>query len=96
MDTVWCVFQRLPGERCATLVAVCVSEAAAARVVELERGEQTDDDAGTEWSVSAWSVLGEALDGVHDVTQISHVLDPMRVGLAVPPEEDGDESVPPQ
>jgi hypothetical protein len=87
---VWCVFQRLPDERCPTLAAVCVSRAVAERVADLGRQEHAGESGGaSEWSVSAWTVLDSELSEMEEIGHISHVLDPMREGLALPPDGQG-------
>lgn len=86
-EQVWCVFQKLAGERCPTLSAVCASRDVADTMAERGRLEQAAaGDEGCEWSVSAWSVLDGELGEIENIEQISHVLDPMRDGVARPPE----------
>ena len=88
---VWCVFQRLPQEKCPTLSAVCASAEVAEEVVELSRREKRDDgEPEGDWSISPWTVLEGHMQSVDSADRISHVLDPMRGALAFPappPEE---------
>ena len=87
---VWCVFQRLPGESCPALSAVCASREVAEEVVRLseadDRGQGRPESA---WSIGAWGVLDGDVGEIANVQQISDVLDPMRTGT-LPPEETGD------
>lgn len=87
-DAVWCVFQRLDGEACPRLAAVCASAAAAEALVELSRREQGElGDAPGEWSVQRWAVLAEEVRDVEAADRISHLLDPVRRAAALPPAE---------
>ena len=93
--TVWCVFERLPQDRCPSLAAVCASARVAERVVELARGEKkAEGEPPGEWTVAAWTVLDHHLGGVDRADQISHVLDPMRGALAHPAAQGGDGNEP--
>ena len=81
---VWCVFQRLPGEKCPSLAAVCRSRAVAEMVCESSRREAGDSgEPESEWSIAEWTVLDARTERrAERADQISHVLDPMRAGLA--------------
>lgn len=84
-ETVWCVFQRLGGEGCPTLAAVCASRAAAERIVALG-GE------GGDWTIGAWSVVreeGGEMEEIEEIGMMSDALDPWRAG-AQPPEGEGE------
>lgn len=88
-ETVWCVFQKLPGDRCPSLSAICSSERAAQAMVEMNRREQQEmGEAEGEWSFSRWSVLDQEVQQLESADQISHVLGPMRGAIAIPPDED--------
>ncbi|HEX8692514.1 MAG TPA: hypothetical protein VF746_08855 [Longimicrobium sp.] len=84
-ETVWCVFQKLPNEKCPTLSAVCRTHAVAEAVCESSRREaQGSGEPEGEWLIREWSVLdAEAERRAEEADQISHVLDPMRAGVAV-------------
>lgn len=83
---VWCVFQRLPGESCAALAAVCASREAADALVALSHREQEEmGEQPGEWTVQRWSVLGGDLKGIADADRISHLLAPLRDAEAEPP-----------
>jgi hypothetical protein len=87
-DRVWCVFQKLPGERCATLTALCRSRELAERLVVLERAEAlAAAEPSSEWVVTAWTILEDEGDELERIEEISHVLDPMRRGVTSTPEE---------
>ena len=91
-DIVWCVFQKLPGENCPKLAAVCASAEAAESLVALSRREQTQmGEAPGEWTAERWSVLREGMSGIEAADQISHVLDPMREATAIPPDRSAPE-----
>jgi hypothetical protein len=85
---VWCVFQRLPGEKCPSLAAVCRSRAVAEMVCESSRREASESgEPESDWSIAEWTVLDAKTERrAERAEQISHVLDPMRAGL-VPDEE---------
>lgn len=87
-EAVWCVFQKLEGEDCGRLAAVCASPEAARALVELSRSEheQTGDAPG-EWSVQRWALLQADIGGMEAADQLSHLLDPMRHAAAVPAPE---------
>ena len=83
--TVWCVFERLPEERCPALTAVCASIEVAEELVELGRREkEADGEPAGEWTVTPWTVLDRQVGRIDRADQISHVLDPMRGALAYP------------
>lgn len=87
-DAVWCVFQRLEGEECPRLAAVCASPEVAEALVGLSRREQEQmGDSPGEWSVQRWAVLMEEVGDVEAADRISHLLDPIRRATAVPPGE---------
>ena len=87
--TVWCVFQRLPGESCPGLAAVCGSHEVAEELVEVsERDEREQGRPLSTWSISAWSVLDGDVAKIGDIQHISDVMDPMRAGVL--PEEEGE------
>jgi len=86
--TVWCVFQKLPGESCPGLAAVCGSREVADELVEVsERDEREQGRPASTWTVSAWSVLDGDVGKIDDIQHISDVMDPMRMG-AIPEEEE--------
>lgn len=87
--TVWCVFQRLEGESCPTLAAVCGSRDVAERLVADGEGE-----AG-EWTISAWSVVETELPDIQEIDQMSDALDPWRAGtLSADAEVDDEPALP--
>lgn len=82
--TVWCVFQKLPGESCPALSAVCASREAAAQVARMsEEDERRMGQEVSAWTVGEWGVLEGDVDELEEIQQISDVLDPMRAG-AIP------------
>jgi hypothetical protein len=92
--TVWCVFERLPEERCPALTAVCASAEVAEALAELSRREkEADGEPAGEWTISAWMVLDRQVGRIETADRISHVLDPMRGALAYPATADaGDDA----
>lgn len=90
--TVWCVFQRLPNEKCPSLAAVCRSRAVADALCESSRREaEATGEPASDWTVQEWTVLDRHAERrTERADQISHVLDPMRAG-AVPSFGDGDD-----
>jgi hypothetical protein len=83
--TVWCVFERLPHEKCPSLSAVCASAEVAEEMCEMARREkEADGEPGSEFTISAWTVLDRQVRKIGQADQISHVLDPMRGALAYP------------
>jgi hypothetical protein len=93
--TVWCVFERLPEEKCAALSAICVSAEVAEQVMEMARREkEAEGEPAGDWSVAPWTVLDRHLGGMDRADQISHVLDPMRGALAHPAAQGGDGNEP--
>jgi hypothetical protein len=81
--TVWCVFERLPNEKCPALSAVCASAEVAEEMVELARREkESDGEPAGEMTVTPWIVLDRQVNRIDRADQISHVLDPMRGALA--------------
>ena len=91
--TVWCVFERLPEERCPALTAVCASAEVAEALAELSRREkEADGEPAGEWTISAWTVLDRQVGRIETADQISHVLDPMRGALAYPAATDTSEN----
>jgi hypothetical protein len=87
-ETVWCVFQKLPGDSCPTLSAICGSERAAQAMVEMNQREQREmGEAEGEWTFSRWSVFDQEVGQLESADQISHVLGPMRGAIAIPPDE---------
>jgi hypothetical protein len=87
--TVWCVFERLPHEKCPALCAVCASAEVAEEMVTLSRREkEADGEPPGEWTVTPWTVLDRQVAKIASADQISHVLDPMRGALAYPAEND--------
>ncbi|MDB4948360.1 MAG: hypothetical protein JWM27_1009 [Gemmatimonadetes bacterium] len=91
LPSVWCVFQRLPGERCPSLAAICRTRAVAD---ELVRGSEEDDrqqgKPASTWSVEQWSVLDGELKAIGDIRQISDVMDNMREGVLTESTENPD------
>ncbi|HEX7239823.1 MAG TPA: hypothetical protein VF263_06130 [Longimicrobiaceae bacterium] len=91
---VWCVFQRLPGESCPALSAVCATRAAADELVRISAGDEEEQGRPrSAWTVSAWGVLDGDVAGIADAQQLSDVLDPMRAG-AIPLDEAQEEDAP--
>jgi len=91
--TVWCVFERLPEEKCPALTAICASIEVAEELVELGRREkEADGEPAGEWSVTPWTVLDRQVRRIDSADQISHVLDPMRGALAYPAANQADEN----
>jgi hypothetical protein len=90
--TVWCVFERLPEEKCPALAAVCASIEVAEELVELGRREkEAEGEPAGEWTVTPWTVLDRQMGRIDRADQISHVLDPMRGALAYPAENQEDD-----
>jgi hypothetical protein len=86
---VWCVFQRLPGEACPRLAAVCASPEAAESQVALSHREQEEmGESQGEWTIERWSVLEADVKEVEAADRISHALTGVRDALAVPPDEE--------
>jgi hypothetical protein len=86
VDSVWCVFQRLPGEECPRLAAVCASREAAESQLALSHREQEEmGEAPGEWTVQRWSVLEADVRQVEAADQISHALTGVRDALVEPP-----------
>ena len=100
--TVWCVFERLPHEKCPALSAVCASAEVAEEMCEMARREkEADGEPASEFTVTAWTVLDRQVRRIDRADQISHVLDPMRGALAYPSangadgmEDDGEDASP--
>ena len=90
-DVVWCVFQRLLGEECPRLAAVCASREAAESQVALSHREQEEmGESPGEWTVQRWSVLEADVGPMEAADQISHALNGVRDAIAAPPgEEEG-------
>jgi hypothetical protein len=87
--TVWCVFERMPHEKCPALSAVCASPQVAEELVELSRREkEADGEPPSDWTVTPWTVLDRQVGKIETADQISHVLDPMRGALAYPAAND--------
>jgi len=83
--TVWCVFERLPHEKCPALSAVCASAEVAEEMCEMARREkEADGEPESEFTVTPWTVLDRQVHKINRADQISHVLDPMRGALAWP------------
>jgi hypothetical protein len=94
--TVFCVFERLPHEKCPTLAAICASAEVAEEVVEMSRREkEADGEPESEFTITPWTVLDRQVRKIDRADMISHVLDPMRGALAYPAAnadpDDGDE-----
>lgn len=90
-EKVWCVFQRLPGEGCSTLSAVCATRGVAEEVVRLsEEDEREQGRPASAWTIGAWGVLAGDVGPIGDIQHLSDVLDPMRAGSIPPEEETGD------
>ncbi|HEX2092557.1 MAG TPA: hypothetical protein VHG28_09160 [Longimicrobiaceae bacterium] len=85
---VWCVFQRLPGESCPGLAAVCASREAAETLVRIsEKDEAEQGRPLSAWTIRSWGVLDGEVGKIDDIQHISDVLDPMREGV-LPVEEE--------
>lgn len=84
---VWCVFQKLPGESCPSLSAVCASREVARMSEEDDREQERPPST---WSIAAWGVLDGDVAEMRGVQQISDSLDNMRAG-AIPADEAEDE-----
>jgi len=94
--TVFCVFERLPHEKCPSLAAICASAEVAEEMVEMSRREkEADGDPESEFTITPWTVLDRQVRKIDRADMISHVLDPMRGALAYPAAnrdaDDGDE-----
>ena len=86
---VWCVFQRLPGEACPRLAAVCASREAAESQLSLSNREQEQmGESAGEWTIERWSVLEADVRSIEDADQISHALSGVRDAIADPPVDD--------
>jgi hypothetical protein len=100
--TVWCVFERLPHEKCPALSAVCASAEVAEEMCEMARREkEADGEPESELTITPWTVLDRQVRKIDRADQISHVLDPMRGALAYPSangadgmEDDGEDASP--
>lgn len=84
--TVWCVFQKLPDERCPSLAAVCGSREVAQQVVQLSEEQERMQGVAvpSEWTLGEWSVLQGEVGEIQDIQQMSHILDPQREGVLEP------------
>jgi len=90
-DAVWCVFQRLPGEDCPRLAAVCATREAAENQVALSHREQEQmGESPGEWTIQRWSVLEEDVRSMEEADQISHALTGVRDAIAAPPADEDD------
>ncbi|HEX2202362.1 MAG TPA: hypothetical protein VHG91_03650 [Longimicrobium sp.] len=87
--TVWCVFQRLPEEKCPSLAAVCRTRAVAEAAAESGRREAREaGEPEGDWTLGEWTVLdAKAERRAERAQQISHVLDPMRAAETASEEE---------
>lgn len=84
---VWCVFQKLPGESCPALSAVCASREVADEVARMsEEDDRQQERPPSAWTVSAWGVLEGDVAEMRGVQQISDSLDNLRAG-AIPADE---------
>jgi hypothetical protein len=84
---VWCVFQRLPGESCPALSAVCASREVAGEVARMSaEDDRRQERAPSAWTIAAWGVLDGDVAELQGVQQISGSLDNMRAG-AIPADE---------
>ena len=89
---VWCVFQKLPGESCPALSAVCASREVAEEVARMsEEEDRRQERPPSTWTVSAWGVLDGDVAEMRGVQQISDSLDNLRAG-AIPPEEEAEDA----
>lgn len=87
--SVWCVFQRLPHERCPNLSAICRTSAVAEQLVRMsEEEERQQGKPASAWTVEQWSVLDREMGKIESIQQISDVMDPMRAGVL--PDDDGE------
>jgi hypothetical protein len=83
--TVFCVFERLPHEKCPSLAAICASAEVAEEMVEMSRREkEADGEPESEFTITPWTVLDRQVRKIDRADMISHVLDPMRGALAYP------------
>ena len=90
-QTVWCVFQRLPGEPRPVLSAVCARQETAERVLALaEEDERVRGLAPSTWTCNAWSVLDDDLAEVAEIQRMSESLDALRAGTLPPDDGEGD------
>ncbi|HET6764706.1 MAG TPA: hypothetical protein VFH27_13570 [Longimicrobiaceae bacterium] len=81
-QSVCCVFQRLPGERCPSLAAICATRAVADDLVRMsEEDERQQGKPASVWTVETWSVLDGEVAKIGDIQQISDAMDPMRDGV---------------
>lgn len=84
---VWCVFQKLPGESCPGLSAVCASREVAEEVARMsEEDDRQQERPPSAWTIAAWGVLDGDVEEMRGVQQISDSLDNMRAG-AIPADE---------
>ena len=90
-QTVCCVFQRLPGERCPSLAAICATRQVADELARMsEEDERQQGKPASVWTVETWSVLDGGIDAIGDIQQISDVMGPMRTGVL--PDADGSDA----
>jgi hypothetical protein len=88
--SVWCVFQRLPNERCPNLSAICRTRAVADELVRMsEEDERQQGRPASAWTVEQWSVLDREVPEIESIQQISDVMDPMRAGVLPDDGEEG-------
>ncbi len=91
-DKVWCVFQKLPGESCPSLSAICGSPEVAEGVARISEAEERDQGVPvSEWTVRRWDVLDSGYGEIEDIQHISDVLDPMRAGTVPLDGSDGED-----
>jgi hypothetical protein len=84
---VWCVFQKLPGENCPALSAVCASRELAEEVARMSEDDDREQERPpSAWTISAWGVLEGGVAEMRDVQQISDSMDNLRAG-AIPRDE---------
>jgi hypothetical protein len=89
-QSVWCVFQRLPHERCPNLSALCRTSAVALALVRMsEDEERRQGKPPSAWTVEQWTVLGREVPKIESIQQISDVMDPMRAGVLPQDGDDG-------
>jgi hypothetical protein len=81
-QSVCCVFQRLPGEKCPSLAAICSTDSVAQELVRMsEEEERQQGKPASVWTVESWSVLDGEIGKIGGIQQISDVMDPMREGV---------------
>lgn len=88
---VWCVFQRLPGESCPALSAVCASREVAEEVARMSEDDDREQERPpSAWTISAWGVLEGGVEEMRGAQRISDALDNLRAGAISREEADAE------